>query len=98
MIERSEYVLKDLGFYDVRVRHHELRVLAEGQQRCLARLEIGADEMPRLLENGTLARIAEALRQIGYLHVTLDMQGYRRGSGNEQIIPRSALGLAKPNV
>lgn len=24
MIERAEYVLRDLGFYDVRVRHHEL--------------------------------------------------------------------------
>src|SRR5438105_2384780 len=25
MIERAEYVLRDLGFYDVRVRHHELK-------------------------------------------------------------------------
>jgi hypothetical protein len=27
--------------------------------------------------------VAEALKQIGYAHVTLDLQGYRRGSANE---------------
>jgi PP-loop superfamily ATP-utilizing enzyme len=33
-----------------------------------------------------LAKVAEALRQIGYAHVTLDLQGYRRGSANETLI------------
>jgi PP-loop superfamily ATP-utilizing enzyme len=27
--------------------------------------------------------VAEALKKIGYAHVTLDLQGYRRGSTNE---------------
>jgi uncharacterized protein len=39
--------------------------------------------MPKLLVDGTFARVAEALRKIGYAHVTLDLQGYRRGSLNE---------------
>jgi uncharacterized protein len=81
MIEEAEYVLRDLGFREVRVRHHE--GAGGGRAAALARIEIGADEMPKLLVDGTFARVAEALRQIGYAHVTLDLQGYRRGSLNE---------------
>src|SRR5437867_4522514 len=40
MIEAAENVLRDLGFYDVRVRHH----------KTIARIEVGADELPRLVE------------------------------------------------
>ena len=77
MIERAENVLRDLGFYDVRVRHHELKA---GQ---LARIEVGAAEMGRLLAAETSGRVAAALKDIGYTNVTLDLQGYRRGSLNE---------------
>jgi PP-loop superfamily ATP-utilizing enzyme len=28
-------------------------------------------------------KVAGALKKIGYMHVTLDLQGYRRGSTNE---------------
>jgi uncharacterized protein len=77
MIEQAEYVLRDLGFYDVRVRHHELK------QGALARVEVGVAELPRLLADDAANRVAAALKKIGYLHVTLDLQGYRRGSVNE---------------
>jgi uncharacterized protein len=76
MIEQAEYVLRDMGFYEVRVRHHELK---QGQ---MARIEIGVAELPRLLEQDAAARVAAALKEIGYLHVTVDLQGYRRGSAN----------------
>jgi len=69
--------LRDLGFHDVRVRHHELK------QQILARIELAPAEIPALLANGKLASVAEELRKIGYAHVTLDLQGYRRGSTNE---------------
>jgi pyridinium-3,5-biscarboxylic acid mononucleotide sulfurtransferase len=101
MIERAENVLRDLGFYDVRVRHHELPIagtlsaasaateLQVGNRqpaiRHLARIEVGPAEMRKVLENGASAKVAEALKQIGYAHVTLDLQGYRRGSTNEAI-------------
>ena len=78
MIEAGEYVLRDLGFYDVRVRHHELN----GNQ-ALARIEVGPTELPKLLADGIATQVAEALKKIGYVHVTLDLQGYRRGSLNE---------------
>jgi uncharacterized protein len=41
--------------------------------------------MRKLLEDGLSLKVAEALKQIGYAHVTLDLQGYRRGSANEFI-------------
>jgi len=78
MIEQAEYVLRDLGFYDVRVRHHEL-----GTKLCLARIEVGPTELPRLLADGLSGRVAEELKKLGYAHVTVDLQGYRRGSLNE---------------
>jgi pyridinium-3,5-biscarboxylic acid mononucleotide sulfurtransferase len=104
MIERAENVLRDLGFYDVRVRHHELRGPVDQPQPAarrgqpgdpsgppaplvthLARIEVGPAEMRKLLEDGVSAKVAEALKHIGYLHITLDLQGYRRGSTNEGI-------------
>jgi pyridinium-3,5-biscarboxylic acid mononucleotide sulfurtransferase len=81
MIEEAEYVLRDLGFYDVRVRHHQLTTGTN--PASLARIELGPDEMPKLLADGAFARVATAFRKIGYMHVTLDLQGYRRGSVNE---------------
>jgi len=109
MIERAEYVLRDLGFYDVRVRHHELNVQPAGsslppsQPRAtgavpekskmkaalaLARIEVGPVEMSKFLQGNAAGQVALALRKIGYAHVTLDLQGYRRGSVNEASLNR----------
>jgi uncharacterized protein len=99
MIEAAENVLRDLGFHDVRVRHHELNVAnnqsptakalpstlnPQPSTNHLARIELGPVEIPRFLENGITTKVAEALKKIGYAHVTLDLQGYRRGSLNEK--------------
>jgi len=80
MIEAGENVLRDLGFYDVRVRHHELKL------GHLARIEVGPGELSKFLTGNTAQRVTEALKQAGYAHVTLDLQGYRRGSTNEQLL------------
>jgi uncharacterized protein len=97
MIEAAENILRDLGFYDVRVRHHELHgatgvsPVSPGPQppgrppQALARIEVGIAEIPRLLQNQTFISVAEALKKIGYAHVTLDLQGYRSGSLNRPI-------------
>ncbi|HYE31638.1 MAG TPA: ATP-dependent sacrificial sulfur transferase LarE [Methylomirabilota bacterium] len=79
MIEGAENVLRDLGFYDVRVRHHELK------NGDLARIELGQSELPRLLDGGLYNRAAAAIRKVGYAYVTLDLEGYRRGSLNAAI-------------
>jgi pyridinium-3,5-biscarboxylic acid mononucleotide sulfurtransferase len=98
MIEAAEYVLRDLGFYEVRVRHHELKSESQNPDsnnvRHLARIEVGPSELPKLLTAGTTTRVADALREIGYAHVTVDLQGYRRGSLNER--PVRATSAAAP--
>jgi pyridinium-3,5-biscarboxylic acid mononucleotide sulfurtransferase len=97
MIERGEDLLRDLGFYDVRVRHHELRGLPGPSQAPaglilhLARIEVGPAELRKFLEDGVPAKVAAALKQVGYAHVTLDLQGYRRGSTNEVIHPSAPI-------
>jgi uncharacterized protein len=72
-IERAEAMLHDLGFRNFRVRHHQK----------LARIEVGPGDMPRLIEEGLRTRIVNGLKEIGYIYVTLDLQGFRSGSGNE---------------
>jgi pyridinium-3,5-biscarboxylic acid mononucleotide sulfurtransferase len=94
MIETAENVLRDLGFHDVRVRHHELtsasRIPESGRVQHLARIEVGPTELKRFLENSVTERVTAALKQAGYAQVTLDLQGYRRGSTNE-VLPQPAL-------
>jgi len=108
MVEAAENVLRDLGFHDVRVRHHELVSgsrpqvagslslqtkpsafsLQPSALRHLARIELGPAEIPRFLADGLTAKVAGALKKIGYVHVTLDLEGYRRGSLNEKLDSR----------
>ncbi len=103
MVEEAENFLRDLGFHDVRVRHHELSLNVKSLDRLtvepasastlqrfnastsLARVEVGAAEMPKFLVNDTCSRVAAALTKIGYSYVTLDLAGYRRGSLNERV-------------
>jgi uncharacterized protein len=82
MIELAEYALRDLGFRDVRVRHHQMQNLS------LARIELAPVEIPALLVDGKFSQVAQILKGIGYAHVTLDLQGYRRGSTNEVVAVR----------
>lgn len=86
MIEAAENLLRDRAFFDVRVRHHELAVPGEQGKpapvRHMARIELGAAEIPRLMENSLYSAVADELKNIGYAIVTLDLAGYRRGSLN----------------
>ena len=77
-VAAAEEFLRSLGFRQVRVRHHDR----------LARVELPASDIPRMLDGGAYERVAARLREIGYTYVTLDLNGYRTGSMNE-ILPRS---------
>lgn len=74
MIEAAEAFLREAGFHDLRVRHHE------SPSGALARIEV--DDSARLAEPALASRVVGRLREVGYLHVTLDLAGYRRGSTN----------------
>jgi uncharacterized protein len=87
MIERAEDKLRALGFKVCRVRHHD----------DLARLEIGRDELQRALEPELASVIVRELKDLGYRHVTIDLQGYRTGSLNEGLILRPAPAVPGPD-
>jgi uncharacterized protein len=71
-IDAAESFLRSLGFRQFRVRHHDR----------LARLELGADEMARLWEDGRREAIVERFRELGYVFVALDLAGFQSGSAN----------------
>ncbi len=73
MVYKAEKVLRDLGFRQVRVRHHDK----------IARIEVERTELPRLLEDQISQIVTDGLRKIGYMYVTVDLLGYRTGSMNE---------------
>ena len=72
-IEKAEVFLMDLGFRNLRVRHHG----------TLARIEVPKSDMERVMKENVREEIVDGLKKIGFLYVTLDMQGYRMGSLNE---------------
>jgi len=84
MIEAAENVLRDAGFYEVRVRHHDMG----NSKLYMARIEVGVDDFERLLDEDAREVVTGALKKIGYAYVTLDLQGYRRGSTNEVLAKR----------
>jgi len=71
-LEAAEAFLKDLGFRQVRVRHHG----------DIARIEVESAAIGRLAEPEIRQRVAERFKTLGYLYVTLDLDGYRTGSMN----------------
>jgi uncharacterized protein len=79
-VEKAEESMRQLGFRELRVRHH-------GE---LARVEIARNELPRALSMEMLDAITAALRQAGFQYVTLDCTGFRSGSLNA-ILPVDVL-------
>ncbi|MDR2933246.1 MAG: ATP-dependent sacrificial sulfur transferase LarE [Oscillospiraceae bacterium] len=75
MIDRAEQLLLDMGFRQVRVRHHG----------NLARIETDEAGFHLLTEKDHREQIYAALKQFGFLYVSLDLLGYRTGSMNETL-------------
>src|SRR5262252_85993 len=71
-VERAEALLRDLGFRELRVRHHG----------DTARLEVPLDQLPGLTRPGVRERVVDGLKALGYRWVTLDMEGLRSGNLN----------------
>ena len=73
MVDKAEIAVKELGFKQVRVRHHG----------DVARIEIAEEELPRALDRNTARQLSSALKELGFKYVALDLDGYRMGSLNE---------------
>lgn len=76
-VDEAERALRALGFTGFRVRHHD----------NIARLELQADDLLRAVE--LREEIVQQLKTLGYIYVTLDLQGFRSGSMNEPLRRRS---------
>ena len=73
MVYRAEKLLRELGFHQLRVRHHDK----------IARIEVERSEIARLVEEEMSRTVTDGLRKIGYSYVTVDLLGFRSGSMNE---------------
>jgi uncharacterized protein len=73
VIEQAEQTLRRFGFRVLRVRHHG----------DVARIELGRDEMIRILDPEISHAVDAELRRLGFQYVTVDLRGYRLGSLNE---------------
>ena len=72
-VERAEAAVRDEGFRDLRVRFHD----------DTARIEVGEAEWVAWGDAGRRARVARALRDLGFTYVVVDLEGFRSGRLNE---------------
>ncbi len=73
-IEGAEEYIRDLGFYNVRLRVHG----------SIARLEVDKGAFPQVLVFSDI--ITARLKELGFAYITLDLQGFRSGSMDEPIL------------
>lgn len=71
MIEMAEAFLSAQGFSQLRVRVHG----------PVARIEVLREDLPKILANQK--EVVKNLKSIGFLYITLDLEGYRSGSMDE---------------
>lgn len=72
-VGEAEDFLRDKGFSQLRVRFH-------GET---ARVELTAEDFPRILDEKLRKEIVDAFKIFGFTYVCLDLEGYRTGSMNE---------------
>jgi len=74
-IDKSETYIRQLGLINCRVRHHG----------SLARIEVDPHDIYRVMQPDIRDRIVSRLRQLGYAHVCLDLEGYVPGKMNREL-------------
>ncbi len=74
-VDEAERAVRALGFPVVRVRAHE----------GIARIEVPKEDIPRLTSPAVSERVLAAVRDAGFVYVTVDLRGYRSGSMNEDL-------------
>lgn len=75
-LDEAERFMRGLGLRQFRVRHHD----------TIARIEVLPEDLLTVVEHREA--IVGKLKELGYVYVTLDLQGFRSGSMNEARKPR----------
>lgn len=73
-VDAAETFLRERGFRLFRVRFHDTST---------ARIEVGPPELARLVAEPLRQDIVQHFKKLGFIYVTIDLQGYRTGSMNE---------------
>ena len=79
-VDDFEDGLRALGFRQLRVRFHD----------AIARLEVDADELPRIVAPGVRDAVVALGKRLGFAYIAIDLAGFRSGSLNE-VLPADAL-------
>ena len=74
-VEQGEEFLRSLGLRELRVRHHDK----------LVRIEVPPEHIGDLIEDPRRRQIVDFFKKLGFTYVSLDLQGFRSGSGNEAL-------------
>ncbi len=72
-IERGEEFLGKMGLKNYRVRHHG----------NLVRIEAPVEMLDQMITEPNRQQLIDFFKAVGFTYVTLDLQGFRSGSGNE---------------
>ena len=79
-VEEAENLLRgELGFREVRVRHHG----------PVARIEIASEEFSRLLVPSLRERVVQRFKSLGFSFISMDLEGFRSGRMNETLGEKS---------
>jgi uncharacterized protein len=78
-VERVEVALRSAGLFDVRAR-----LVRDNDD--LVRIEVGPDELARVVRPEVRGPVVEAARAAGFRFVTLDLEGFRSGRLNEGLV------------
>jgi uncharacterized protein len=87
-VAAGERFLREHGFREFRLRHHDR----------IARLEVPVAELPRLLNAELRTAIVHHLQGLGFAYVTVDLAGFRSGSLNEVLSDRSDTPANRPTL
>jgi len=74
MIEEAEQLIRKLGIQEFRVRLHAGN---------LARIEVPRENFEQILQPECHDSLTKAMKEIGFLYVTLDLAGFKSGSLNQ---------------
>jgi len=74
-VDEAEAFLREQGFVEFRVRHHDQ----------VARIEVPAGEIGKIIAEPLRSKVVDTLKSLGFRFVAVDLQGFRSGSLNESL-------------
>ena len=76
-VGRAEIYLRQLGYQNLRVR----------SQDDTAKIELPSEKISEFVQNTDLSELVKVFKELGFVYVTLDLEGYRSGKLNQMLPP-----------